>query len=199
MNEEIEHYEVAVIGGGPSGIMAAGRAAELGAKVILLEKNKTLGKKLLITGGGRCNVTNAEFDDRKLLERLKGDGKFLFSAFSQWSVKETLDFFHNRNMKTKIENEKRVFPVSDRSQSVLDVLVKYISENGVEILSNSPVADLDIPKNSNSTDPSLIKITLKNGRIIYANSVIIATGGTSHPETGSTGDAFRATVVFLSE
>jgi hypothetical protein len=91
-----EIYDVAVIGGGPAGMMAAGRAAERGLKVILLEKNKTLGKKLLITGGGRCNVTNAEFDTRTLLSKFKENDKFLFSAFSQWSVKESLDFFNSR-------------------------------------------------------------------------------------------------------
>jgi predicted Rossmann fold flavoprotein len=192
MEKEIKHYDIAVIGGGPAGMMAAGRAAERGAKVILIEKNETLGKKLLITGGGRCNVTNAEFDDRILLEKFKGDGKFLFSAFSQWSVKETLDFFHKRNMETKIENEQRVFPVSDQSQSVLDVMVAYIRENNVTVLSNSPVIDLEIStqeNRKNDTTP-LIKIKIKNGEIIYVHSVIIATGGTSHPETGSTGDAF---------
>src|SRR5580700_5249230 len=89
-------WDVAVIGGGPAGMMAAGRAAELGASVILLEKNKILGKKLLITGGRRCNVTNAELDTKKLLARFKESGKFLFSPFSQWSVRESLDFFHTR-------------------------------------------------------------------------------------------------------
>ena len=91
-------WDVVIVGGGPAGMMAAGRAAEKGAKVIIVEKNTTLGKKLLITGGGRCNVTNAEFDTRKLLEKFKNDGKFLFSAFSQWSVKEALDFFHERGI-----------------------------------------------------------------------------------------------------
>ena len=93
-----EIYDVAVIGGGPAGMMAAGSAAERGAKVTLLEKNDQLGKKLLITGGGRCNVTNAEFNDRKLLEKFKENGKLLFSAFSRFSVKETLDFFNGRRM-----------------------------------------------------------------------------------------------------
>src|SRR3954466_8539485 len=83
------HWDVIVIGGGPAGMMAAGRAAERGAKVLLIEKNDSLGKKLLITGGGCFNVTNAEFDTRKLLEKFKDDNKYLFSAFSQWSIKET--------------------------------------------------------------------------------------------------------------
>src|SRR4028118_2417094 len=99
-------WDVIVIGGGPAGMMAAGRAAERGAKVLLLEKNDTLGKKLLITGGGRCNVTNAEFDHKKLLAKFKEAEQFLFSAFSQWDVKNTLDFFHLRALATKEENEK---------------------------------------------------------------------------------------------
>src|SRR5690242_20491102 len=97
-------WDVVVVGGGPAGMMAAGRAAECGAKVLVIEKNDSLGKKLLITGGGRCNVTNAEYDTRKLLEKFRDNDKFLFSAFSQWSVRETLDFFHVREMQTKVEN-----------------------------------------------------------------------------------------------
>ena len=104
-----DSFDLAVIGGGPAGMIAAGRAAELGARVVLIEKNATLGNKLLISGGGRCNVLNAEFDTRKLLEKFKGDGKFLFSTFSQFGVKETLDFFHKAGMETKVENEQRVF------------------------------------------------------------------------------------------
>ena len=132
-------WDVAVIGGGPAGMMAAGRAGARGAKVILLEKNEGLGKKLLITGGGRCNVTNAEFDNHKLLEKFQTDGKYLFSAFAQWGVKETLEFFHTRGMDTKVENELRVFPVSDRAQSVWQVLVDYLRQNKVEIISGIEV------------------------------------------------------------
>src|ERR1700674_2744159 len=107
-------WDVIVVGGGPAGMMAAGTAAERGAKVVLIEKNKGLGKKLLITGGGRCNVTNAELDNKKLLAKFKESGKFLFSPFSQWSVRETLDFFHERGMPTKEEAERRVFPLSNK-------------------------------------------------------------------------------------
>ncbi len=185
-------WDVVVIGGGPAGMMAAGRAAELGARVLLIEKNETLGKKLLITGGGRCNVTNAEFDNRTLLARFKDDGKFLFSAFAKWSVKETLDFFHNRNMPTKVEREQRVFPVSDSAQSVWDVMVSYMTEHGVTVLSNAPVTALSLQKDAalHEAEASLMCITLKDTTRIKARSVIIATGGTSHPETGSTGDAY---------
>ncbi len=182
-NQEI--WDVVVIGGGPSGMMAAGTAAATAAGVLLIEKNPILGKKLLITGGGRCNVTNAELDTRKLLEKFGRPGKFLFSAFSQWSVKETLDFFHGRNMPTKIENELRVFPVSDKAQSVWNVLRDYLKEGKVTIMANSPVESFVM------TDAKTISgVKLANGSVIQGRSFILATGGKSHPETGSTGEGF---------
>ncbi len=178
-------WDLAVIGGGPAGMMAAGRAAERGLKVVLLEKNDGLGKKLLITGGGRCNVTNAEFDDRALLAKFKDSGKFLFSAFSQHSVKESMDFFYTRNMPTKIENEKRVFPLSNTAKSVWETMVKYLKDNNVTVRSNAPV------KGFVQSKPGHIDgILLKNDETIKAKSYILATGGKSHPETGSTGDGF---------
>lgn len=179
-----EIYDVAVIGGGPAGMMAAGSAAERGAKVILLEKNALLGKKLLITGGGRCNVTNAEFDDRRLLNKFKENSKFLFSAFSQFSVKETLNFFNGRGMETKIEAENRVFPHSDSAQSVWDVMHAYIKEGNVTIAKSSPASGFI--KNGNK----IAAIKLGDGKEISAKHFILATGGNSRPETGSTGDGF---------
>lgn len=184
MNED-KLWDVVVIGGGPSGMMAAGVAAETGSKVLLIEKNETLGKKLLITGGGRCNVTNSEFDDRKLLQKFKDNGKFLFSAFSEWSVKETLDFFHLRGMETKVENELRTFPVSNSAQSVWNVLVDYLKKQNVTILSNSPVVEI-VQENNKLTG-----VKLKNKKIILAKSIVLATGGISRPETGSTGDGYE--------
>ena len=185
-------YDVAVIGGGPAGMMAAGRAAERGLKVILLEKNPGLGKKLLITGGGRCNVTNAEFDERALLAKFKGGGKFLFSAFSQHGVEESLEFFHSRSMPTKIENEKRVFPVSDSAKSVWDVLVSHLENTNTVVRSNAEVAEFIIKDPGNKNRPRNIDaIRLRDGEMIEAKTFILATGGKSHPETGSTGDGFR--------
>jgi predicted Rossmann fold flavoprotein len=166
-------------------MMAAGRSAELGNKVILLEKNSSLGVKLLITGGGRCNVTNAELDVRKFLNKYKDSDKFLFSAFSQFSVKDTLEFFNSRRMATKVEAENRVFPVSNSAQSVWDVLVEYLKKGNVEIKTNASVIDFE-------RDNNLITgIKLKNREIIKAKKIILATGGTSRPETGSTGDGFK--------
>jgi predicted Rossmann fold flavoprotein len=179
-------WDVAVIGGGPAGMMAATQAAQRGVKVILIEKNTSLGQKLLITGGGRCNVTNAEFDNRKLLEKFKDNGKFLFSAFSQWSVQHTLDFFHINKLETKTEKELRVFPITNKAKSVWDVLVDNLKKEKVTILSNSPVIDLILdPKTK-----TISGIKLKNKKIIRAKNVIVATGGTSRPETGSTGDGY---------
>ena len=177
-------YDVVVIGGGPAGMMAAGRAAECGARVVLLEKNATLGKKLLITGGGRSNVTNAEFDRHLLLAKFKENAKFLFSPFAQFGVEEVLDFFHMRGMPTKVEAEKRVFPLSDSAQSVWDVLVAYMTQGGVTIRSQAPVAGF-VTKNK-----AIAGVTLVDGTVIEAKRYILATGGKSRPETGSTGDGF---------
>ena len=178
-------WDVVVVGGGPSGMMAAGIAAEKGAAVVVLEKNETLGKKLLITGGGRCNVTNSEFDNRKLLEKFKENSKFLFSAFSQWSVKETLDFFHSNNVPTKVENELRTFPLSNSARSVWNVLVENLKKNKVTILQNSAVIEIIHENNK------IIGVKLKNKKVVKGKTIIIATGGTSRPETGSTGDAYQ--------
>lgn len=183
-NMEEKTWDVIVVGGGPAGMMCAGRASELGAKVLLIEKNDSLGKKLLITGGGRCNVTNAEFDTRKLLAKFKDADKFLFSAFSQWDAQKTIDFFHLRNTLTKIEKEQRVFPISDKAKSVWDTLVAYIGKNNVEVLSNSTVAEILV------AEKIVTGVKLKNSKTILARSVVIATGGTSRPETGSTGDGY---------
>lgn len=177
-------FDVVVVGGGPAGMMSAGRAAERGLRVLLIEKNDSLGKKLLITGGGRCNVTNAEMDTRTLLQNYKDKDKFLFSAFSQHGVADTLNFFHERGMDTKEEARKRVFPASNTSLSVWNTLVHYMQKGNVMVLSDSPVTAI-------SHDESKItSITIRGGRKITADSFILATGGKSRPETGSTGDGF---------
>ena len=178
-------WDACVIGGGPAGMMAAIRAAELGSSVILIEKNDSLGRKLLITGGGRCNVCNAEEDVRKLLSKFKDSDKFLFSAFSQWSTKDTLNFFHTHGMETKEEALMRVFPASNTAQSVWDVLVRDLKKYNVTILSNSPVTKLNVENGE------IVSVTLKNKKEIFANKFILATGGKSRPETGSTGDGYE--------
>lgn len=189
-----ERYDVCVVGGGPAGMMAAGRAAELGASVVLVEKNEGLGKKLLITGGGRCNVTNDTPDARAFLAKLKGKGKFLFSTFSQHAVAESLGFFHARGMETKVENEGRVFPVSDSAQSVWSVLVKYMKEGKVQVATGVEAKGFHIRKDDNGENPRIEGLNIKTSRgieTVVADSYVLATGGTSHPETGSTGEGFE--------
>ncbi len=175
-------WDVIVIGGGPAGMMAAGRAAERALKVILIEKNGSFGNKLLLTGGGRCNFTNSEFNIRKFTEKYGDSGKFLFSAFSKQGVRETLDFFHKRGVFTKIENDLRTFPITNSAQTILDVLINYIKEGGVTTLFNSPISEII------REEEALSGVKLKSGDIIKGKNIIIATGGTSWPETGSTGD-----------
>jgi predicted Rossmann fold flavoprotein len=184
-NIEETIWDVVVIGGGPAGMMSAGHSASLGKKVLLLEKNESLGKKLLITGGGRCNVTNAEEDLRVLLSKFKDSDKFLFSAFSQFSNKDTLEFFNSKGMQTKVEALGRVFPITNKAQTVWDVLVEFLKQNKVTISSNSEVFKI------NTENEKVVSITLKNKKEIKAKSFVLATGGMSRPETGSTGDGFK--------
>jgi predicted Rossmann fold flavoprotein len=178
-----DFFDVIIIGGGPAGMMAAGRAAERGARVLILEKNENLGKKLLITGGGRCNVTNAESDLRTLLDKFKEAAPFLHSPFSQWDNTDTLSFFNSRGMPTKVENEGRVFPVSDSAQSVWNVLNDYLKDTRVVIHYESAVKTV-----TKSNDVFLITTQQQS---YTCKSVVFATGGKSRPETGSTGDGFK--------
>jgi predicted Rossmann fold flavoprotein len=177
-------FDIAVIGGGPAGMMAAGRAAELGAKTILLEKNDKLGTKLLLTGKGRCNISNAEFDLKRLVENYGENGKFLFHAFSVFGPKQVIDFFENLGLKTKIERGKRVFPVSDRSEDVLKALIKHLIKNKTNIVCNSEVKRIDCQNRK------IKKLVLKD-KEIRAKNYIFCTGGKSYPLTGSSGDGFR--------
>lgn len=178
-------WDVVVIGGGPAGMMAAGRAAERGRSVVLLEKNPSLGKKLLITGGGRCNLTNNKPNTRAMLSHYKGSDQFLFSAFSQFDVQDTIAFFDRRGMATKEEAEGRVFPVSDKAQSVLDVLICYMKEGGVQVQTNAEVAGISVDAKTKN-----IHVRLSDKTEVVARVCVIATGGVSHPETGSTGEGF---------
>ena len=180
-----EDFDVIVIGGGASGMMAAGRAAEAGARVLVLEKNARLGEKLLITGGGRSNITNHELDDRKLLANFKDRSKFLFSPFSQFSVKETLNFFHDHGMETKLEEGGRMFPASEKAETVWQTLLNYLKEGGVRVRSNIEVTGFA------TKGGAIVGVKLAGGETLSASSYILATGGSSRPETGSTGDGFK--------
>jgi len=184
MIKKENNFDIAVIGAGPAGMMATGRAAELGARVILIEKNKKPGRKLLLAGKGRCNITNAEFNLRKLVENYGKNGKFLFRAFSVFGPKDVIDFFEKLGLKTKIERGKRVFPFSDKSEDVLKALIKYLIKNKVNIIYNSEVIGIS------HQNRKIKKLILKNGEIV-AKNYIFCTGGKSYPLTGSTGDGFK--------
>ena len=177
-------FDVAVIGGGPAGLMAAGRAAELGKKVVLLEKNKKPGRKLVLTGKGRCNITNAEFDLRKLVENYGKKGQFLFHAFHVFGPQKTIEFFEKWGLKTKIERGQRVFPLSDNANDVLKAFVKYLLKGKVQITYGAEVLDVERKKHH------INKLILKEGEII-ARNYIICTGGKSYPATGSNGDGYE--------
>jgi predicted Rossmann fold flavoprotein len=177
-------FDIVVIGGGPAGIMAAGRAAECGAHVALLEKNDCLGKKLLITGGGRCNITNISHDIRGFTEMFGKGGKFLYPALHSFGVEETLSFFHTRGLKTKVEGKGCVFPLSDNAYDVLKVLESYLEKTRVCIIKNVP-AQLTITKEH------CIEKIITPADEITARSYIICTGGLSYSTTGSSGDGFQ--------
>lgn len=176
-------YDVLVIGGGASGMFAAGRAAELGKKVLLLEANKRLGEKLRISGGGRCNITNAEPDEKKLLARYGKAEQFLYSAFAQFGVADTFRFFEERDLPLKVEANNRAFPESDSAPDVVRTLENYLKEGRVTVRTGSAVESIE------AKDGQIAKV-IAGGKSYEARSYILATGGLSHPETGSTGDGF---------
>lgn len=184
-------FDVAVIGGGPAGLMAAGIASEKGAKVILLEKNEILGKKLLISGGGRCNMTNANPNHRDFVSKYGKKGNFLFTPFSKYGVTDTIKFFNNLGVETKVENNFRVFPVSDKSEDVLNALLKFATKHGVTFRIGAEVKNIKKEKSAGADGQKISSIELTSGEKILAKSFILAAGGKSHPETGSTGDGFE--------
>lgn len=184
MKLQQEVFDVVVIGGGASGMMAALVAVKQGKKVLILEKNKELGAKLKITGGGRCNITNAEFDVRTFLSHYGKAADFLFSPFSQFGVQSTFDFFEEHGLPLVVQARGRAFPKTEKAMDVFKCLKAALDKNRVFI----------------KTSCAVKKIHHKNGRVIdvetnqgifTGHSYILATGGVSHPETGSTGDGFK--------
>ena len=176
--------KIIVVGAGAAGLMAAGRAAEKGHEVHLYEKNNRIGKKILITGKGRCNVTN-DSDVEGLLDNIPGNPYFMYSSFYQLDSFGLQEFFKNLGLELKVERGKRVFPVSDRSLDVVLALEKYVKQNKVKLHLESPVESLIIE------DGKAAGIRLKNGKEEKADGVIVCTGGLSYPGTGSTGDGYR--------
>ena len=177
-------YQIIIIGGGPSGLMAAAAASADGERVLLLEKKKGLGRKLKISGGGRCNVTNRlPYDE--IIKNIPGNGKFLYSPFSIFDNESIIAFFESRGVKLKEEDHGRMFPVSNKAQDVVDTLVTTLHQNKVEVKEESTVEKVEY------TSPDSFKVTLNNQKEYQSKSLIIATGGTSVPQTGSTGDGYK--------
>lgn len=172
--------DVFVIGGGPAGLMAAATAAMYGATVTLAEKNEIMGKKLLITGKGRCNVTNS-CDEQTLLSNVMTNAKFMYGPFYRFTAQDTMAFFENLGVPLKVERGNRVFPISDRSRDIRDALEKYSRDCGVQTVQDE----------IRSLMPTNDHITIRGQKSEYtAKKCIIATGGLSYPETGSTGDGY---------
>ena len=176
--------KVLIIGGGAAGMMAAVTAAGNGHDVYVYEKNEKLGKKIFITGKGRCNVTNAGTME-ELFASVISNPKFLYSAFYGFNNEQTMDFFENLGVRLKIERGNRVFPVSDHSSDIIRGLEKEMERLGVNIFLNSEVSELII------NDGEITGLLLKSGKRITADAVIVATGGISYVSTGSTEDGYR--------
>lgn len=194
MSSAAQIWDVVVIGGGPAGMMAATQAAHRGARVLLLEKNPGLGKKLLITGGGRCNVTNRSavsrttgtFNARAMLARYGESEPFLFSAFSQYGVTETMSFFESHGVKLKEENDGRLFPVSNSARSIWQVLAHELKTTGVTVKPKSQVESVTYE----AQEGVFYVVVRGTAEVVRGRRCVVATGGTSHPETGSTGEGF---------
>ncbi|MEN4017658.1 MAG: NAD(P)/FAD-dependent oxidoreductase [Methanobacterium sp.] len=176
-------HDIAVVGAGPAGMMAAIRAGQRGKSVILIEKNDTLGKKLKITGSSRCNVTNTAPLDL-FLKKFGKKGSFLRSALVKFSNRKLMSFFNSKGLKLKVEEKGKVFPVSNKSTSIIKALKEYLSENNVKINYNTRLNKIKVKK-------SYFSLDLGNNNYIAAKRVILATGGVSYPVTGSTGEGLE--------
>lgn len=179
-----EETDVVVIGGGPAGLMAAGRAAELGAKTALIEKNLNLGVKLMLTGGGRCNVTNSA-GLKEFVAAFGGNGKFLYRAFSVFSSKDLIGFLHARHVPVRTDPDGKIFPADDKALSVLTALDGYLRRNNVEVSFGQRATGI-----LTGQGKQVEGIRLAEGGVLRAKKVIVAAGGLSYPKTGSTGDGY---------
>ncbi len=175
---------VIVIGGGAAGMMAAIMSSRNGNQVTILEKMRSMGRKLSITGKGRCNITNAT-DMDNFIKNVPGNGKFLYSAFSQFTNQDAINFFNEIGVKTKIERGDRVFPVSDSAMEVIDKLKKELEKQNVKVIVDTPVKCLVIK------DGKVTGVKTESGKTFECDKVILATGGKSYPTTGSTGDGYK--------
>ena len=177
--------KVIIIGGGPAGILAAISAARENNEVLLLEKNISLGRKLLITGKGRCNITSS-IDIDEFIKNIPGNGRFLYSAFQNFTNQDIIDILESNGVKVKEERGNRIFPVSDRAQDVLDALIKEIKKNQNIKVRTAEKVKCIIVENDEAKG-----VELESGEKLYASKVILATGGKSYPLTGSDGDGYK--------
>ncbi len=185
MSESV--WDIAVIGAGAAGLTAALRAAELGRRVVLLEKNRRAGVKILMSGGTRCNITHAT-DNRGIVEAYGPPGRFLHSALAAFGVQDALDFFEGEGVATKVEETGKIFPVSNRAADVLDALLRRLHRSGAALALGEPVVDLERREAGFAlTTP---------GRTVGAARVILTTGGQSYPGSGTTGDGYRFAAKF---
>lgn len=184
--------KVLIVGGGAAGMMAAVTAACQGDEVSLFEKNEKLGKKLFITGKGRCNITNAA-DIEAFFRAMNSNPKFMYSGFYSFTNDQVIQFFEDLGVQTKIERGDRVFPVSDHSSDVINALSREMKRLGVQIYLHSEVRELLIEELSDAdgTEMTVSGVVLASGKKIRGDSVIVTTGGASYPSTGSTGDGYR--------
>lgn len=177
-------FDTIVVGGGVSGLMASYAASENGKKILLIEKNKKLGQKLLISGGGRCNVTN-RLPYEEIISHIPGNGKFLYGPFSIFDNENIIDFIQTRGVDLKEEDHGRMFPVTDKAMDVLNVFLKELDKNNVTVRYSTIVEKILIEEDA------VTGVRLNDGEIIKAPNVIVTTGGKSVPNTGSTGDGHR--------
>ena len=181
-----EKYDVLVIGGGASGMMVAGAASANGKRVLLIEKNSELGKKLKITGGGRCNITNATYNIDELLSKFDKAKPFLYSPFSQFGVEDTFKFFEKRGLPLIVEEKNRAFPKTQKAVDVHNVMYEYMNNKNVDFIKNNSVKKINL----DTSKTKIVSVETKKG-VYTAKNYVIATGSSSHPETGSTGDGFN--------
>ena len=179
---------VLIIGGGPAGMMAAITAAEYGNNVIILEKMSSCGKKLLITGKGRCNITNSA-DIEDFFKNIPGNCRFLYSSFYSFNNQNIVDFLNKQGVKTKVERGGRIFPVSDKAIDVLNAFTKRLKELNVKIINNCRVEKILVEEQN--SEKRVIGVQTEDGKSFFGDKVILATGGQSYPVTGSTGDGYK--------